>query len=99
MDNRGRNVLDRAARAVITGYGTWRDGAREVMKYLVLEAGLPVTDKVRGAVAGDPEALAICEQGRAEVRSLKQLARRTVWRLPREVQQQLPATVQHFLNN
>ena len=71
----------------------------EVMKYLVLEAGLPVMDEVRRAVAGDPGALAICEQGRAEVRSLKQLARRAVWRLPREVQQLLPATVRDFLNN
>ena len=50
-------------------------------------------------VAGDPGALAICEQGRAEVRSLKQLARRAVWRLPREAQQLLPATVRAFVNN
>ena len=52
-----------------------RDSAREVLRHLVLEVGLPVT--------GDPETLAICQQGRAEVRSLKQLARRAVWRLPR----------------
>ena len=99
VDNRGRNVLDRAARAVITGPMARRDDAMEVVRYLVLEAGLPVTDEVRGTVAGDPGALAICEQGRAEVRSLKQLARRAVWRLPREVQQLLPATVQHFVNS
>ena len=53
---------------------------------------------MRGMVAGDPGALAICEQGRAEVRSLKQLARRAVWRLPREAQQLLPATVRAFVN-
>ena len=52
-----------------------RDSAREVLRHLVLEVGLPVT--------GDPETLAICQRGRAEVRSLKQLARRAVWRLPR----------------
>ena len=52
-----------------------RDRAREVLRHLVLEVGLPVT--------GDPDTLAICQQGRAEVRSLKQLARRAVWRLPR----------------
>ena len=58
-----------------------RDRAREVEE--VLEVGLPVTDEVRRAVAGDAEALAICEKGRAEVRSLRKLARRAVWRLPR----------------
>ena len=99
VDNRGRTVLDNAAVAVITGYGARRDDAMEVMKYLVLEAGLPVTDEVRGTVAGDPEAQAICEQGRAEVRSLKQLARRAVWRLPREAQQLLPVTVKNFVNS
>ena len=99
VDNSGRTVLDNAAVAVITGYGARRDDAMEVMKYLVLEAGLPVTDEFRGTVAGDPGALAICEQGRAEVRSLKQLARRAVWRLPREAQQLLPAIVQHFVNS
>ena len=52
-----------------------RDRAREVLRHLVLEVGLPVM--------GDPETLATCQQGRAEVRSLKQLARRAVWRLPR----------------
>ena len=59
-----------------------RDRAREVEE--VLEVGLPVTDEVRRAVAGDAEALAICEKGRAEVRSLQKLARRAVWRLPRK---------------
>ena len=88
-----------AASEVVTGTQGRRDGARDVLRHLVLEAGLPVTDKVRGAVAGDPEALAICEQGRAEVRSLRKLARRAVWRLPRETREDLPVTVQQFLNN
>ena len=60
-----------------------RDRAREVLRRLVEEVGLPVTDEVRRAVVGDAEALAICEKGRAEVRSLQKLARRAVWRLPR----------------
>ena len=63
--------------------GEMRDSAREVLRRLVEEVGLPVTDEVRRAVAGDAEALAICEKGRAEVRSLQKLARRAVWRLPR----------------
>ena len=67
-----------------------------MLRRLVEEVGLPVTDEVRRAVAGDAEALAICEKGRAEVRSLRQLARRVVWRLPRE---ELPVTVQEFVNN
>ena len=76
-----------------------RDRAREVLRRLVEEVGLPVTDEVRRAVAGDAEALAICEKGRAEVRSLQKLARRVVWRLPREAQKLLPTTVQDFVNN
>ena len=70
----------------------------EVLRHLVLEVGLPVTDEVRRAVAGDAEAIAISEKGRAEVRSLRQLARRVVWRLPRETREELPVTVQEFVN-
>ena len=65
----------------------------------MLEVGLPVMDEVRRAVVGDAEAIAICEKGRAEVRSLRQLARRVVWRLPRETREELPVTVQEFVNN
>ena len=71
-----------------------------VLRHLVLEVGLPVTDEVRRAVAGDAEAIAICEKGQqAEVRSLPQLARRVVRRLPRETREELPVTVQEFVNN
>ena len=70
----------------------------EVLRHLVLEVGLPVTDEVRRAVAGDAEAIDICEKGQAEVRSLPQLARRVVWRLPRETREELPVTVQEFVN-
>ena len=100
--NSGRTVLDLVAGDVIEcgsrGYWEERDNTMEVLRYLVLEVGLPVTDKVRRAVAGDAEARAICEQGRAEVRSLKKLARRAVWGLPREAREELPVTVQEFVN-
>ena len=99
----GRTVLDAVACAVIRlgsqGKVERRDRTREVLRHLVLEVGLPVTDKVRRAVAGDAEALAICELGRAEARSLKKLARRAVWGLPREAREELPVTVQEFVNN
>ena len=100
--NSGRTVLDLVAGDVIEcgsrGYWEERDNTMEVLRYLVLEVGLPVTDKVRRAVAGDAEALAICELGRAEARSLKKLARRAVWELPREAREELPVTVQEFVN-
>ena len=100
--NSGRTVLDLVAGDVIEcgsrGYWEERDNTMEVLRYLVLEVGLPVTDEVRRAVAGDAEARAICEQGRAEVRSLKKLARRAVWGLPREAREELPVTVQEFVN-
>ena len=98
----GRTVLDLVARAVIHwGIVERRDRTREVLRHLVLEVGLPVTDKVRREAAGDAGSLAICEQGRAEVRSLKKLARRAVWMLPREVRvrEELPVTVQQFVNS
>ena len=101
--NSGRTVLDLVAGDVIEcgsrGYWEERDNTMEVLRYLVLEVGLPVTDEVRRAVAGDAEARAICEQGRAEVRSLKKLARRAVWGLPREAREELPVTVQELVNN
>ena len=102
VDKSGRTVLDLVACVVIRlgsrGKREKRDRTREVLRHLVLEVGLPVTDKVRRAVAGDAEALAICELGRAEARSLKKLARRAVWGLPREAREELPVTVQEFVN-
>ena len=102
VNKSGCTILDAVACAVIRlgrrGKVERRDRTREVLRHLVLEVGLPVTDKVRRAVAGDAEALAICELGRAEVRSLKKLARRAVWGLPREAREELPVTVQEFVN-
>ena len=105
VDKSGRTVLDLVACVVIRlgsrGKREKRDRTREVLRDLVLEVGLPVTDKVRREAAGDAGSLAICEQGRAEVRSLKKLARRAVWMLPREVRvrEELPVTVQQFVNS
>ena len=100
--NSGRTVLDLVAGDVIEcgsrGDREERDNSMEVLRYLVLEVGLPVTDEVRREAAGDAEARAICELGRAEVRSLKKLARRAVWGLPREAREELPVTVQEFVN-
>ena len=99
VDNNGWTILDRAVSEVQNNTGEKRDKVREVLRHLVVEVGLPVTDKMRGAAAGDADSLAISQQGRAEVRSLQKLARRVVWRLPREAQQLLPTTVQDFVNN
>jgi len=74
-----------------------KDSNRDVLRHLVEEAGL--TDEVLVAVVGDAETHVICEQGRAEVRSLTKLAGRVVWRLPRETREVLPVTVQEFVNN
>ena len=59
-----------------------RDRAREVMKYLVEEAGLPVSDRALGWVAGDAGSLATCQEARRGPRSLQTLARRAAWRVP-----------------
>ena len=99
VDNNGLTILDRAVSEVQNNTGEKRDKVREVLRHLVVEVGLPVTDKMRGVAAGDADSLAISQQGRAEVRSLQKLARRVVWRLPREAQQLLPTTVQDFVNN
>ena len=48
------------------------------MKYLVEEAGLPVSDRALGWVAGDKETLATCQESRRGPSSLKILARRAV---------------------
>ena len=55
-----------------------RDRAREVMKYLVEEAGLPVSDRALGWVAGDAGSLATCREARRGPSSLQILARRAV---------------------
>ena len=60
-----------------------RDRAREVMKYLVEEAGLPVSDRALGWVAGDAGSLATCREARRGPGSLQILARRAVRGLPR----------------
>ena len=60
-----------------------RDRAREVMKYLVEEADLPVSDRALGWVAGDAGSLATCREARRGPSSLQILARRTVRGLPR----------------
>ena len=52
------------------------------MKYLVEEAGLPVSDRALGWVAGDAGSLATCQEARREPRSLQILARRAAWRVP-----------------
>ena len=55
-----------------------RDRAREVMKYLVEEADLPVSDRALGWVAGDAGSLATCEEARRGPSSLQILARRAM---------------------
>ena len=56
---------------------------RKVMKYLVEEAGLPVSDRALGWVAGDAGSLATCEEARRGPSSLQILARRAAWSVPR----------------
>ena len=55
-----------------------RDGARKVVKYLVEEAGLPVSERALGWVAEDAGTLAICQESRRGPSSLQILARRAV---------------------
>ena len=70
--------LDRAAWAVSCG----ADPCRKVVKYLVEEAGLPVSDRALGYVAGDAGSLATCQEARRGPSSLQILARRAAWRVP-----------------
>ena len=83
VGNDGMSVLDKAARAVSWGGGEWRERARKVLRYLVEEAGLPISDRALERVAGDAESLATCLEARARgPSSLKILARRAAWRVP-----------------
>ena len=82
VDNRGESVLDRVAWAVTWGGGELRERARKVVKYLVEEVGLPVSDRALGYVAGDAGSLATCEEARRGPSSLQILARRAAWRVP-----------------
>ena len=55
------------------------EGPRQVIQYLVEEAGFPVTDGVLEVVAGDVETLAFCLDSRRGPSSLQILARRAAW--------------------
>ena len=82
VGNDGMSVLDKAARAVSWGGGEWRERARKVLRYLVEEAAMPVSDRALGDVAGDAGSLATCQEARRGPSSLKTLARRAAWRVP-----------------
>ena len=83
VSNIGMSVLDWAAWVVSRGGGEWRERARKVIRYLVEEAGMPVSDRALGYVAGDAGSLATCRDARATgPSSLKTLARRAAWRVP-----------------
>ena len=82
VSNDGMSVLDWAAREVRWKRGEWRERARKVVKYLVDEAGLPLSDRALGDVAGDSGSLATCQEARRGPSSLQILARRAAWRVP-----------------
>ena len=64
----------------ITGWdvGERRERARKVLRYLVEEAGLPVSDWALERVAEDAGSLATCREARRGPSSLQILARRAV---------------------
>ena len=59
------------------------EGQRQVIQYLVEEAGFPATNRVLEDVAGDVEALAFCLDSRRGPSSLQIVARRAAWSVPR----------------
>ena len=81
VDNDGRSVLDWAAWGVRLFGSEWSECIK-VVNYLVEEAGMPVSDRALGYVAGDAGSLATCEEARRGPSSLKILARRAAWRVP-----------------
>ena len=88
VDDEGDNVLTLAAMGVghiMAAEEEEREleGPRQVIQYLVEEAGFPVTDRVLEEVAGDVDTLAFCLASRWGPSSLQTLARRAAWSVPR----------------
>ena len=85
VDHKGNNVLTLAAMnfKYMLAAEEELEGRRQVIQYLVEEAGFPVTDRALEEVAEDVDTLAFCLASRRGPSSLQILARRAAWSVPR----------------